>query len=89
MLSPCDPVEMSYYAYPPSPCVPPPAASTNSGISSLIRPEDWSLASKFALASVGSQGTVGGLLLAGMVQHPILIIIYSSSLVVSTFKILG
>ncbi|XP_014287762.1 transmembrane GTPase Marf isoform X3 [Halyomorpha halys] len=59
MLSPCDSSEVSFYNCPPSPS---PQAS-----SSFLRPEDWTLASKFALASVGSQGTVGGLLLAGMV----------------------
>lgn len=63
MLSPCDSMDMSYYAGPQSPCAPP----ASSSITGLLRPEDWTLASKFALASIGSQGTVGGLLLAGMV----------------------
>lgn len=62
MLSPCDSSEMSYYACPPSPCAPP-----SSSVAGILRPEDWSIASKLAMASIGSQGTVGGLLLAGMV----------------------
>lgn len=36
-------------------------------VTAVMRPEDWSLTSKLALASIGSQGTMGGLLLAGMV----------------------
>ncbi|XP_014239321.1 transmembrane GTPase Marf isoform X2 [Cimex lectularius] len=56
MLSPCsDIAEMNYYQ--PQPVTP---------VSSFIRPEDVSIASKLALASIGSQGTMGCFLLAGM-----------------------
>lgn len=32
------------------------------------RSDDWSLASKIAMASVSSQGTMGGLIVAGFVR---------------------
>ncbi|KAK9504963.1 hypothetical protein O3M35_009129 [Rhynocoris fuscipes] len=56
VISPCDMGDLSSY-YNPQPTTP---------VASLMRPEDWSLTSKLALASIGSQGTMGGLLLAGM-----------------------
>ncbi|KAF6213510.1 hypothetical protein GE061_011230 [Apolygus lucorum] len=56
MMSPCDVPDANCY-YQPAPQTP---------IASLMKPEDWSLTSRLALASVGSQGTMGGLLLAGM-----------------------
>ncbi len=34
-----------------------------------ITPEQLSLISRFAVASIGSQGTVGGLLVGGLVSH--------------------
>ncbi|BES91771.1 fzo-like conserved region [Nesidiocoris tenuis] len=56
LMSPCDAPDMNCY-YQPAPQTP---------VASLLRPEDWSLTSRLALASIGSQGTMGGLLLAGM-----------------------
>ena len=43
---------------------------TPSGLvpSSVITPEQLSFISKIAVASIGSQGTVGGLLVAGVVM---------------------
>lgn len=38
-----------------------------------IQPEDWSFTSKLALASIGSQGTMGGLLVAGFVSLNLLL----------------
>lgn len=35
----------------------------------LLQPEDWSLTSRIALASIGSQGTMGTLLLTGFVSQ--------------------
>jgi len=53
-LSPCDGPDSSFY-------------QMNHNPSALSLPsEEWSLMSKVVLASIGSQGTVGGLLVAGM-----------------------
>jgi len=43
---------------------PPPLPSPPSSFT-LLQPEDWSLTSRIALASIGSQGTMGTLLLTG------------------------
>jgi hypothetical protein len=40
-------------------------SSPGGSLYNYLRPEELSLTSKFALASLGSQGTMGGLLLAG------------------------
>ncbi|XP_044732755.1 transmembrane GTPase Marf isoform X2 [Chrysoperla carnea] len=40
-------------------------SSTNSSLIGSINADDWSFLSRVALASMGSQGTIGGLLLAG------------------------
>ena len=37
------------------------------------RPDDWSLATRVAIASVTSQGTMGGLIVAGFVSNIIYI----------------
>ncbi|XP_073993525.1 mitochondrial assembly regulatory factor isoform X2 [Rhodnius prolixus] len=56
IVSPVDVGEMSSYFQ----------GHSSTPVTAVMRPEDWSLTSKLALASIGSQGTMGGLLLAGM-----------------------
>ncbi|XP_034243622.1 transmembrane GTPase Marf [Thrips palmi] len=51
-MSPNDSVDSNMGAY-------------GSGSPSLSRVDDWSIPSRIALASIGSQGTVGGLVIAG------------------------
>uniref|UniRef100_A0A069DW95 Putative transmembrane gtpase marf n=1 Tax=Panstrongylus megistus TaxID=65343 RepID=A0A069DW95_9HEMI len=56
IVSPCDVNDISYYE----------GHMATPVTTTFMRSEDWSLTSKLALASIGSQGTMGGLLLAGM-----------------------
>lgn len=44
----------------------------------LLQPEDWSLTSRIALASIGSQGTMGTLLLTGFVSKNFYLSEYST-----------
>uniref|UniRef100_A0A1B6EQB9 Dynamin-type G domain-containing protein n=4 Tax=Proconiini TaxID=565685 RepID=A0A1B6EQB9_9HEMI len=46
--------------------VDPPQPTTPQPSFPLLQPEDWSLTSRIALASIGSQGTMGTLLLTGL-----------------------
>ena len=55
MLSPMDSMDSAQPLSSPSP------------FGGLISSDEWSLTSKLALASFGSQGTMGGLLVAGFV----------------------
>lgn len=43
-------------------------SSTNNSLIGSINADDWSFLSRVAVASMGSQGTIGGLLLAGFVS---------------------
>ncbi|KAE8750554.1 hypothetical protein FOCC_FOCC002848 [Frankliniella occidentalis] len=52
LMSPNDSVDSNMVAY-------------GSGSSSISRIDDWSIPSRIALASIGSQGTMGGLVIAG------------------------
>lgn len=71
LMSPNDSIDSNMVAY-------------GSGSSSLSRVDDWSIPSRIALASIGSQGTMGGLVIAGFVSVldpcislPLLLLLFS------------
>lgn len=65
-MSPNDSIDSNMVAY-------------GSGSSSISRIDDWSIPSRIALASIGSQGTMGGLVIAGFVSSTIFIFLLECS----------
>lgn len=52
----------------PNQSITPMTPTNGDGPNFFANPDDWAVASRFALAAVTSQGTMGGLLVAGFVR---------------------